>query len=386
MDFSWTEEQELLIQSLEELLQREAPESQMAELDEKHQFPHKAWQALADNGILGLGIPEEYGGTPADVMTMTLVCETLGRLAFPLGIIYALGMITIRDILQFGSPEIKQRVLTGFVGGDPPVALGITEPQAGSDSANLRTTARFDGDDVVFNGQKMYCTLAGMTPYIMLMTRDRSIENPYEGISMWLLPTETPGVRCNQMKKVGWWTIPSYEVYIENARVPKTNLIGEMNQGWPQLMANFEIERLALCAASLGAAEGAYEDAAAYATQREQFGQPIGKFQAVQHLITDMAVKIENMRNFVYKIAWMMDNQRPVRTEHALCKLYVARASCEVIDDAMQVLGGLGYTMEHRVQRLWRDIRLMRIGGGTDEIMYNIAGPQLLKRAAKRTT
>lgn len=383
MDFRLTEEQELLIQSLEELLQREAPESLMAELDEKHEFPYKPWQALADHGILSLGIPEEYGGTPADILTMTLVCETLGKHAFTLGIIYSLGMITIRDIVQFGSEEIKQKVLTGFVKGDAPVALGITEPQAGSDAAALKATATIQGDEVIFNGQKMYCTLAEVSKYIMLMTRDPQIENPYQGISMWLLPTDTPGVRFNQISKVGWWSIPSSEVFIENACVPKSSLIGEMNRGWHQLMSNFEIERLALCAASVGAAEAAYEDAAAYANQREQFGKPIGSFQAVQHMITDMAIKNENMRNYIYKIAWMMDCNLPVRHEHAMCKLYVARAACEVIDTAMQILGGLGYTMDHRVQRLWRDIRLMRIGGGTDEIMYNIAGPQLLKKARK---
>ncbi len=384
MDFRLTEEQELLVQSLEELLQRVAPESAQAEQDEKKQFPYEQWQALADFGILALGTPEEYGGTPADIQTLTLVCETLGRHAFSLGIIYALGVITIRDIVQFGSAEIKERVLRGFVKGDPPVALGITEPQAGSDAAAIKTSARFDGDEVIFNGQKLYCTLSGMTPYIMLMTRDPSIEDPYEGISMWLLPTDTPGVTCNPMSKLGWWSIPSYEVYIENARVPRSSLIGQMNKGWPQLMANFEIERLTLSAASVGAAAGAYDDAAAYAGQRQQFGQPIGSYQAVQHMLADMAIKNENMRNYIYKIAWMMDQDLPVRTEHALCKLYVARASFEVIDTAMQVLGGLGYTTGHRVQRLWRDVRLMRIGGGTDEIMYNIAGPQLIKQARKQ--
>jgi crotonobetainyl-CoA dehydrogenase len=140
---------------------------------------------------------------------------------------------------------------------------------------------------------------------------------------------------------------------------------------------------LRLAAASLGAAEAAYEDAATYANQRVQFGQPIGSYQAVQHKITDMALRIENMRNLIYKVAWMMDNQMPVRVENALCKLYVAQAAFEVCDDAMQLLGGMGYMMDHRVQRLWRDVRLMRIGGGTDEIMYNIAGPQLLKKARK---
>jgi crotonobetainyl-CoA dehydrogenase len=383
MDFRITEDQELLLQSLEEHLQREAPENLMAEIDERGEFPEKPWKALADFGILALGVPEEYGGTPVDIMTMTLVTELLGKQAFSLGIIYSLGVITIQDIVQFGSEEIKQKVLTGFVQGDPPVALGITEPQAGSDAAALKATATIQGDDVIFNGQKMYCTLGAITPYIMLMTRDATIEKPYEGISMWLLPTDTPGVRFSKIAKVGWWSIPTYEVYIQDACVPRSNLIGEINKGWPQLMANFEIERLALCAASVGAAEGAYEDAAAYATQRVQFGKSIGSFQAVQHMITDMAIKIENMKNYIYKIAWMMDQGMPVRHEHAMCKLYVARASFEVIDTAMQILGGLGYTMDHRVQRLWRDVRLMRIGGGTDEIMYNIAGPQLLKKARR---
>ncbi len=220
MDFRLTDEQELLVQSLSELLQREAPESLMADLDTRHEFPFKSWQALADNGILALGIPEAYGGTPADIQTLSLVCETLGKLAFPLGIIYSLGIITIRDILQFGSEEIKQQVLPGFVQGDLPVALGITEPQAGSDAAALKTRAAFDGEVVVFNGQKMYCTLAKIARFILLMTRDASIENPHAGISMWLLPTDTPGVRYNLLSKLGWWTVPSYEVFIDEARAP----------------------------------------------------------------------------------------------------------------------------------------------------------------------
>lgn len=383
MDFRLTDDQSLLVQSLEEQLKRDAPESLIARLDEDHQFPAGPWRALAESGILGIGIPEEYGGTPADIMTMTLVCETLGKMAFPLGIIYGLGIITIRDILQFGSDQIKQMVLPGFVQGDAPVALGITEPQAGSDSAAIRASARVEGDSVVLNGQKMYTTLAGQACYVLFLTRDDQVSNPYDGISMWLLPMDTPGVRITPIRKVGWWTIPSYELSVENACIPLANLVGTANRGWQQLMANFEVERLGLCASSTGAAEAAFEDASRYANQRVQFGRAIGENQAIQHKITDMAVKIENMRNFIYKVAWMMDQNQPVRTEHALCKLYVAQASFEVIDDGMQILGGLGYTMEHRVQRLWRDIRLMRIGGGTDEIMYNIAGPQLLRRAGK---
>jgi len=383
MDFKLTEEQELLLNSLTELLQREAPESLIAELDEKHEFPWKPWQALADNGFLGLGIGEAYGGTPADVLTQTLVAETLGKYAFPLGVIYGLGVITIRDIEQFGSEEQKQRVLGGICRGDPPVALGISEPQAGSDAAGLKTRAVLEGDEWVINGQKIYCTISNIAKYILLMTRDPQIENPYKGMSMFLLPTNAPGVRINPLPKVGWWSVPTCEVFIDNVRLPKDALVGQLNNGWMQLMANFEIERIVLSAACIGAAEAAFEDAAVYANQRVQFGQPIGRFQMIQEKITDMAIKIENMKNYCYKVAWMMDNGLPVRHEHAMAKLYITRSAFEVIDDAMQIMGGLGYMMAHRVQRLWRDVRVMRIGGGTDEIMYNIAGPQLMKKYAK---
>lgn len=380
MDFRLSEEQELLVKSLTELLERDVPESLVAEIDEKHEFPYGPWKALADAGILGLGVDEAYGGTPADIQTMTLVCETLGKYAYPLGVAYGLGVITIRDIMQFGSEKIKKEVLGGFVNGGMPVALGISEPQAGSDAAGLASTATIDGDKVILNGQKIYCTLSGLAQYILFMTRDPRGESPYKSMSMWLLPTDTPGLRFNNLAKTGWYSIPTYEVFIDNAVIPCENLVGKENAGWPQLMANFEIERLALTAVCVGAAEAAFEDAAKYVNQRVQFGQPVGMNQLVQKKLVDMAITIENMRNYCNKVAWMMDNNIPVRYEHAMCKLYGTEGSFQVIDDAMQLMGGLGYMKAHRVERLWRDVRVMRVGGGTDEIMYNIAGPQILKK------
>jgi crotonobetainyl-CoA dehydrogenase len=383
MDFRLTEEQELLAKSLTELLQREVPESMIADMDEKHEFPWKPWQILADNGFLGLGISEKYGGTPTDVTTQCMVCEILGKYAYPLGVIYGLGVITIRDIEQFASEEQKERVLGGFVRGDPPVALGITEPQAGSDAAGLKTSAVLVGDEWVINGQKIYCTLANKAKYILLMTRDPKSENAYKGMTMFLLPTDAKGVRISPLNKVGWWMVPTCEVFLDDVHLPKSAMVGTENNGWMQLMANFEIERIALSASNLGAAEAALEDAATYANQRIQFGQPIGSFQMIQEKLVNMAIKNENMKNYVYKVAWMMDNKMSVRYEHAMAKLYVTQASFEVLDDGMQIMGGLGYMMAHRMQRLWRDVRVMRIGGGTDEIMYNIAGPQIVKKFKK---
>ncbi len=379
MDFRLTEEQQLLVDSLKELCLREFPDNVIAELDEKHEYPHKQWQVLADNGYAGLGIDEKYGGTPADVMTQCLVADVLGKYAFPLSVIYGLGVICIKDIQDFGNEEQKELVLGGITRGDPPVALGISEPQAASDASGLKTRAVFDGDDVIINGQKIYCTISNVAKYILLMTRDPEIENPYKAMSMWLLPTATPGVRINPLPKVGWWSVPTCEVFLEDVRIPKTALVGTLNNGWLQLMKNFEIERVVLSASVVGAAEAAFEDAAKYANSRIQFGKPIGTYQLIQKKIVDMAIKIENMRNYYSKLAWMMDNGISVRYEHAMGKLYMTQAAFEVADDAMQVLGGMGYMMAARTQRLWRDIRVMRIGGGTDEIMYNLAAPQLLK-------
>jgi crotonobetainyl-CoA dehydrogenase len=380
MDFRLTEEQELLIQSLTELLQREAPESEMAELDKNHEFPWKGWRALADNGFFGLGIPEEYGGTPTDVMTLTLVCETMGKLACPVAAAYVTSIIMTRDILQFGSEKQKQEVLRGLIEGDPPIALGITEPQAGSDASAIKTSATPEGDHYVIEGQKIYTSLASIAKYILLMTRDSSIENPYKSMSMWLMPTDTKGVRINTLEKVGGWTIPACEVFIDGAILPKDALLGELNNGWKQLMANFEIERLATSAVPVGVAQAAFEDAITYAGQRVQFGQPIGNFQLVQEMIARMAIKIETMRSMIYKVAWMMDNNIDVRIENAMAKLYCAQSTFEVIDDAMQILGGVGYMMDHRIQRMWRDSRAYRIGGGTDQVMITIIGSQLLKK------
>ena len=378
MDFRKTEEQELLIKSLIELLEREVPESYQQRIDENHEFPHEGWKVLAENDFLGLGIPEEYGGTPCDVQTMAMVVETMSQYAYDVALPYALGVITIKDIAQFGSEEQKQKVLGGFVKGGLAAALGISEPQAGSDASGLKTTAVLDGDTWFINGQKIYCTMSNSADYIMLMARNPEEENPYKGMHMLLLPTDTPGVRINPLNKMGWWAIDTCEVFLDDVRLPEDALIGKPNYGWMQLMANFEIERVMLAASCVGAAQAAFDDAAKFANQRVQFGKPIGKFQLIQEKLVHMAVKIENMRNFTYKMAWMMDNNMPVRMEHALCKLYCTQASQEVIDDAMQIMGGMGIMMDHRVQRLWRGNRINRIGGGTDEIMINIAGPQIL--------
>lgn len=379
MDFKLTEEQELLLASLTELLEKEAPPEKVMEWDEKHEFPRELWESLAQNGFFSLGIPEEYGGTPVDVLTQCLVGETISYHVdnFP----YALSTVGVHNVLKFGTDKQKEEILGSFLEtGYPIVALGISEPQAGSDAAAIKTTYRKNGNGWVINGQKIYCTASDLADYIMLVTRNPEVENPYKGMTIFLMPTDAPGVRISPLRKVGMWGMNTNEIFIDDVHLEEDALLGEENSGWMQLMANFEAERLLGATMFIGPAQAALDDAARYANQRVQFGKPISAYQAIQHKIADMAIKIENMRNLIYKTAWMMDNNMPVRYEAAMAKLYCARSAFEVCDDGLQILGGVGYTMDHRMQRLWRNVRVGRIAAGTDEIMYNIIGPQILKK------
>ena len=381
MDFALTEEQELLVESLTELLQRECPESYIKECDENHTYPIRLKKALVDNGFSLMGIPEEYGGTPCDCLTMILLSETCVRNGVP-GYFWG-EQLQIDDILTFGNEAQKRLVLDIAKQGLPPFALGFTEPGAGSNSAAITCTATRKNGRVYINGQKTLISYLDKAPYTLLLTRDLEHPDPYKAMSMWLVPNNAPGLKINNFKKIGWNMTTSSEMFFDNVEIEESALVGKEGYGFIQLMKNFEIERLVGCATILGAAEMVYEDAARYATQRVQFGKPIGAFQLIQQKITDMAIKIENMRNMLYKCAWEKDRGMPLQISSALCKRYCGMAGWEVIDEALQIFGGIGYTSETRISRVWRDARVARIGAGTDEIMVHAAGRAIFKKFSK---
>lgn len=381
MDFKLTEEQELLLESLQELLDRVAPESYIAAKDEAHEPLTEVSKALYDNGFATLGIPEEYGGTPVDNLTLTLLSEKIGAHGLP-GLLSQ--MLQVKDILDFGNEEQKKTVMDILATGKQAFGLGISEPQAGSDVTALSATAtKKDDGTVVFNGQKTFQTGAQTNPYTLLLTRDHDNPNPYKAISMWLVPMDLPGITVSPLKKMAWWYTDTNEVYFDNVVAPASCLVGQEGNGFLQIMGNFEVERLLMATGALGLAEAAFDDAVKYANQRVQFGQAIGRFQLIQEKIANMAIKIENMKNLVYRTAWMLDQGLPVNEQCAMAKLYCCQSAFEVADDAMQIFGGIGVTMDCRIQRIWRDLRIYRIGGGTDEIMIGIIGKSILKRYAK---
>ncbi len=380
MDYRFSDEQMLLAESLRESLQRNITEADIQRSYETEEFPWKAWQALADDGFLSIGAPEHMGGVPADVTTQVLIAYLVNKYGGPLAGFLTLGLTTMRDLEDFGTPEQQEMVLGPYIAGGKPMALGMSEPNAGSDASGIQTSYVSKGDTVVINGHKHYNSMASQVDYILLTAKDAEIPNPYKGMTMFILPANTPGVRITDLPKLGGKSpLHISEIFLDNVELPKSLILGKEHAGFIQLMKNFEIERTVSMAGALAAAENAFEDAAAYSKQRIQFGRPICENQLIQEKIFEMKLKVELMRNILFKVAWMIDNKMDVRVDHALCKYYCANAANQVIDDALQVMGGVGCVGNHRIMRYFCETRSQRIGAGSDQVMIFNTAPQILK-------
>ena len=383
MDFRITDEQQLLLESLRELVERGNYDQYFKDCDKAGEFPSKAADAAVEAGFASLGIPEEYGGTPVDLLTQILVTVEAYALGWP-SLCWVNHSLAVDDILAFGNADQQKAICELGIKGVKPFTLGFSEPQAGSDSSAITTTlARRDGK-MYINGMKTFNTGANRSPYMLCIIRDFENEKPTKDMSMYLLRMDQPGVKMAKLDKIGNNMMHTYEVYLEDVEVDESDLVGVKGRAFYQLMKNFEVERLVSCAANVGMARCAYNDAVKYAGQRMQFGKTIGSFQLIQEKITDMAIKIQNMENMLYSAAWKKDNDISIRIESSLCKRYTGQAAFEVIDDAMQIMGGIGYTHDCRISRLWRDQRVYRIMAGTEEIMVHAAGRELIKQAAAK--
>ena len=380
MDFKKTEEQELLLESLRTAYERGNLEDYFKECDKNHEYPQKAVDILVEAGFSSLGIPEEFGGTPTDIMTQIMVCEEAHALGYP-SLVWINFATEVDDILTFGNEEQQKEILKYAMQGVKPFTLGFTEPQAGSDSAAMATTATKRDGKVYINGNKTFNTSADRAPFMLCVCRSGINESPYKDFSMYLFPMDRPGITIEKLDKIGNNMCGTYEVHLNDVECEETDLVGEECKGFYQLMKNFEVERLTICAANVGMARCAYDEAVKYAGQREQFGKTIGSFQLIQEKIVDMKIKIENMQNMLYKAAWKKQNGQSIQIDSSLVKRYTGQAAFEVIDDAMQIMGGIGYTNDCRISRLWRDQRVYRIMAGTEEIMVHTAGRALIKQA-----
>lgn len=382
IDFSLTEEQELLLESIDEFIESCGfDEAYFRKCYEEGRAPTEYNEAVFESGIGRIGLPEEFDGTPCDVMTTQLVKERFYSKGFP----FTSVMLQVDDLNAFGNEEQKKQAFEHLKHGKVAFALGITEPQAGSDNSAIAATATRKDGKVYLNGHKSFITGADTAPYILFVTRDFDIPDPHKAMTMWWVPSDKPGITIAPMPKIGCYLDGHMcEIYFDNVEVEEKDIFGKKDGGFFQLLKNFEVERLSIATASLGMAQCAYNDALNYANQRVQFGQQIGRFQLVQELLCQMRIKIDNMRSQIYRCAWLKDNKKSIQIESGLTKLYCAQAGFEVCDSAMQIMGGIGYTEDSRISRFWRDSRMHRIGGGTDQVCIYSAGRALLKEAAKK--
>lgn len=352
------------------------------EWDEAEEFPHRLYQQAAEIGLLGIGYPEEYGGTPADGFYSIIVSEELGR-AGSGGLMASLlsHSIAAPPILAVGSEELKARVLPGILAGEKIPALAITEPAGGSDVASLKTTAVRDGKCYVVNGEKTFITSGMRADYFTVAVRTNPADKSAGGVSLLLIERDTPGFTRTALKKMGWWCSDTAHLHFDHCRVPVANLIGAENQGFRAIMLNFNSERLGLAAHAYGLAKVCYEDALAWARERKTFGAPLVERQVIRHKLVDMAMKIEATRatleDLTYRVEHNMGTPQTLVAQTSMLKNFATQTLQFCADQAVQILGGMGYIRESRVERIYREVKVIMIGGGAEEIMKDLAAKQL---------
>ncbi|MBI3904372.1 acyl-CoA dehydrogenase family protein [Pseudomonas sp. GL-R-26] len=346
--------------------------------EEAESFPRELYLKAGAAGILGIGYPEAYGGShEGDLFAKVAASEELMRCGSG-GLVAGLGSLDIGlpPILKWARPEVRDRVLPQVLSGEKISALAITEPGGGSDVANLQTRAVRDDDFYRISGSKTFITSGVRADFYTVAVRTG--EPGFGGISLLLIEKGTPGFTVGrQLKKMGWWASDTAELFFDDCRVPVGNLIGAENMGFACIMGNFQSERLALALMANMTAQLALEESLKWARQREAFGKPIGKFQVIKHRLAEMATALEVSREFTYRQAAKMAAGQSVIKEISMAKNFATDTSDRIVTDAVQILGGLGYMRESLVERLYRDNRILSIGGGTREVMNEIISKQM---------
>ncbi|MCX8103292.1 MAG: acyl-CoA dehydrogenase [Candidatus Bipolaricaulota bacterium] len=379
MDFTLTPEQELFRKSAREFALKEL-EPIATELDREHRVPLDIIKKLGSLGYLGMTVPEEYGGIGADMLSYILVMEELSRSCASTSTAVSVQNSLCNTLLvEFGSEAQKRKYLPDLAVGKKFGAFALTEPESGSDAAGMKTTAVGKGDSFVLNGTKRFITSAGFADiFLVFALTDPAAGN--RGVSCFIVERGTPGFTVGKEEdKLGIRGSSTCELFFEDCRVPKENLVGELNRGFKVAMVTLDSGRIAIAAQAVGIAQAALDEAVKYSKERKAFGRLISEFQAIQFMLADMKVKVEAARLLTYKAAWKKDHQLDYIADSSIAKLYAAEIASEVADHALQIHGGYGYIRDYKVERLYRDARITRIYEGTSEIQKLIIARELLK-------
>ena len=379
MDFSFTQDQVDLRNHAKELISSICTPEYVARCDAEERPPREAYEALGKQGWLGLIAPKEYGGTGGSAIDVAILLEEAGYYSEEL----AMWMFRTMTwggyaVMTLGNEEQKKHILPKVAAGQLSFCFGLSEPQSGSDAAALITRADVtDGGDYIINGQKIWTSGMDISDYCLLATRTENTGRKHEGITNFLVDTKLPGIDIQRISTLGHRAIGTTQVFYTDVKVPASAILGKIGDGWRALDTCLWYERLCLSAARTGAAQAAFEGALEYAKTREQFGKPIGKFQAISHKLADMKVMLDISRMLVYRFAWLVCEGRATRSDAAVIKLHSSEAYKKISDLGLQIYGGYGYSMEYPAQRFFRDSRLGVIGAGTSEIQRNIIARDL---------
>jgi alkylation response protein AidB-like acyl-CoA dehydrogenase len=380
MDFELSEHHTLLRNSLRQFFrERVAPRAR--EWDEAEHFPSELVPELAELGLLGIKIPEVYGGAGLDMSAYAIAVEEAARVDGSLALTIAShnGLGT-GHILAYGTEAQKQKYLTRACSGEWLAAWALTDPSSGSDAAGMRTRAVRDGDDWVINGSKMFITQGSVAGFCVVLARTNFEAPAQRGITAFIVDTKTPGYSASKkLKKLGCRSSDTVEITLEQVRVPDSERLGEVDQGFLDTMRILDGGRISIAAMALGLGRGALEMAVTYAKQREAFGKPIAEFQAIQWMLADAQTELDAAELLVRRAAWLADNGKRFTAEASMAKLFASEVATRVCNNSLQIHGGYGYTREFDVERHLRDAKLCEIGEGTSQVQRMVISKHLLR-------
>lgn len=375
----FTQQHELIRKCARDFAEKElAPIAE--EIDKTGEFPQEIKDKMAKLGFYGIKFPKEVGGAGADVRSYVIVMEEIARKCGVASIyVSSSNSLGGTPILNFGTPEQKEKYLRPLITGECCIAFGLTEPGAGSDSGAMTTTADLDGDYYVLNGRKTFITGAPLSKYMVTFAKT-DIKAGTRGISAFFVDLSLPGISFGKPEdKMGMKGCATSDVIFENVRVHKSEMLGELNKGFAMAMKTLDVGRVGVASQAIGIAQGAMDEAVKYAKERKQFGRPIAQFQAIAFMLAEMETKLNAAKLLVYDAAYKMDTKQPSTKAAAMAKYYAAEAACEIVSKALQIHGGYGYMRDYPIERMYRDVRVLPLYEGTSQVQQIVISSQILK-------
>lgn len=373
------------VAALREFLVKESPPERVREADERHEPPLDLLLRLGELGYLSIGLPEAYGGH-GDACDVVCMMEELGYHSLPLGHLVGRTIYAMQLLLEFGTDAQRERWIPRLRSGEIVFSVGMTEPDAGSDAAAVKTRAIADGADYVINGEKVFSSSMGYAGLAMVSTRTKAGSVGREGLTLFLVDPRGPGIECRRLETLGDWSVGTYQVSYTDVRAGSGDILGELDQAWAVLGSHLARERAFMAARAVGATRRLLDITAKYVCEREQFGRPLADFQVLQHKLADIAIELQMARAGLYALAEGVVQGTATPIEAAAVKVFASEMYVRAANHSMQMSGGFGYTREFEAQRHLRDSRIYVVGGGSSEVMRNIIARELLREPRRRAS